>query len=178
MSKRTPDSLKGAKSPFLENLVIPMYLHTDVEETIKVGDIKVSNNTVTSLGNAVSKTTKYYPREKDRNIHLYHENNGEDLRPVFAALSKEGRMMLDYIMLYCLRRDKLLFYIETQDFMDKYMVKSRTTVWNSKKDLINMGFIAPTSCQNWYWVNPKFIFKGLRSKIKELEGNLKYYNKE
>ncbi len=169
--------MKEAKSPFIEGLVIPMYLRSHVEETVSLDKIKIGNGVITETGK-VTKTTKGYPVEKDRSIHLYYENSGEDLRIVYASISKEGRCLFDYIMFHCLRENKMLFYIDTKDFMDKYMIKSRTTVWNSKNDLVKLGLIAATSVQGWYWINPKYVFRGFRSKLKELEGNLSYYKKE
>jgi hypothetical protein len=116
--------------------------------------------------------------EKDRKVHLYFENDGEDLRPVYSSLSKEGRMLLEYIVMYCLRENKLVCYVDTQDFMDKYNISSRTTVWNCKKSLIDNTFIAATSVKNWFWINPKFIFRGYRTKVNELQNNLKFNNKD
>ena len=87
-------------------------------------------------------------------------------------------MLLEYIILYCLRENKLLCYIDTQEFMDKYQISSRTTVWNCRKNLIDHTFIAPTSSKGWYWINPKFMFKGYRTKVHELQNNLDFKNKE
>lgn len=175
MSKHTPHILKGMKCPFLEDFVIPMYVRNHTEETVLLGKIKVKDGVVGSLGHT-SKATKSYPIEKDRKINLYYENNGEDLRVTYSALSKEGRAMLDYIMFYCLREGKLLFYIDTKEFMGKYMIKSRTTVWNSKKDLVDLKIIASTSVQGWYWINPKYVFRGFRSRVEEMQDNVKFKN--
>ncbi len=175
MSKHIPDSLKGAKSPFLDNFVIPVYAKTYTEDLAITSKMKVEDGIVSSVG-PTHKLTRGYVLEKDRKIEMYLENNGEDLKPYYSSLSKEGRLLLDYIILYCLRENKLLFYIDTQEFMNKYIIKSRTTVWNSKKDLINLTFIAPTSAQNWYWINPKFVFRGYRTKLQELQENLKFKN--
>jgi hypothetical protein len=87
-------------------------------------------------------------------------------------------MLLEYIMLYCLRENKLVCHIDTQDFMDKYHISSRTTVWNCRKNLIDHTFIASTSSKGWYWINPKFIFRGYRTKVLELQNNLDFKNKE
>jgi hypothetical protein len=175
MSKHIPDSLKGARSPFLDSLVIPVYAKSHTEDLAITSKIKVENGIVSSVG-PIHKLTKGYVLEKDRKVEMYFENDGEDLRPFYSAVSKEGRLLLEYVMLYCLRDNGLIFYIDTQDFMDKYIIKSRTTVWTSKKDLINLGFIAPTSVQNWYWINPKFVFRGYRTKLQETQDNLKYKN--
>lgn len=176
MSKHTPDSLKGAKSPFLDSLTIPVVVKFTTEDSINPSKIKVEDNMVVKTG-PVNKINKSYVVEKDRKIELYLENDKVDLRPFYAALSKEGRMLLDYIMLYCLRENKLYCYIDTKEFMTVYNVASRTTVWNCKTNLINNSFISPTSCKGWFWVNPKFIFRGYRTKIDELKDNLKF-NKE
>jgi len=175
MSKHTPHLLKGAKCPFLEDFVIPMYVRSHEEETVMVNKIKVKDGVVNSLGHR-SKEKKSYPIEKDRKINLYYENNGEDLRVTYSALSKEGRALLDYIMFYCLREGKLLFYIDSKQFMEKYMIKSRTTVWNSKKDLVDLKIIAGTDFQNWYWINPKYVFRGFRSRVLEMQDNVKFKN--
>lgn len=173
MSKHTPDSLKGAVSPFLENLVIPVIALHSTEELSNLNKATAENDVITSIG-PIHKLTKSFIVEKDRAVDIYFENNGEDLRPLYTSLSKESRTLLDYIQMYCLRENKLLCYIDKKDYMDKYNVKSRTTVWNSKKDLINNTFIAPTSCSDWFWINPKLIFKGQRTKVKELEKCLKF----
>ena len=39
-----------------------------------------------------------------------------------------------------------------------------------------LTFISATSCQGWFWINPRFMFKGYRSKLVELQDNLKYSN--
>jgi hypothetical protein len=175
MSKHIPDSLKGARSPFLDSLVIPVFYKTRTQDLAVTSKIKVEDGIVSSVG-PVHKHTTGYILEKDRKIEMYFENNGEDLRPFYSAISKEGRLMLEYIMLYCLRENVLLFNVDSKDFMDKYIIKSRTTFWKSKKDLINLGFIAPTSVQNWYWINPKFVFRGYRTKLIETQNNLNYKN--
>ena len=177
MSKHIPDSLKGVKSPFTDNLVIPIFTRYNTEDVSNPSKSVIKNDIIVATGET-HKISRSYTLEKDRKVDLYYENNGEDLKPYYTALSKEGRMLLDYILFYCLRENKLLCYIDTKDFMDKYMIKSRTTLWNSKKNLINLTFITSTSCQNWYWINPKFMFKGYRSKVIELKDNLKYTTKE
>lgn len=177
MSKHIPESLRTAKSPFIDNLVIPVVAMQTTEDLAITNKIQVNDGIVTSIG-PVHKLTKGYVLEKDRKVELYFENNGEDLRPIYSSLTKEGRMLLDYIMLYCLRENKLLCYIDAQDFMNKYQIKSRTTVWNCKKSLIDTTIIAGTSVKGWYWINPKFIFRGYRTKVQELLNNLKFNNKE
>jgi hypothetical protein len=177
MSKHTPESLKAAKSPFLDNLVIPVIYKVVTEDTVNLKRIKVEDGIVTKVG-PTNKINKSYVIEKDKKIEIYLENDKEDLRPYYLALSKEGRMLLDYIMLYCLRENKLYCYIDTKEFMEKYNLSSRTTVWNCKKNLIDNTFIASTSCQGWFWINPKFIFKGYRSKLDDLKNNLKFKNDE
>jgi hypothetical protein len=162
----------------------------DIDDTVGTGmvgapacgdvmklQIKVEDGIVTKVG-PTNRINKSYVIEKDKKIEIYLENDKEDLRPYYLALSKEGRMLLDYIMLYCLRENKLYCYIDTKEFMEKYNLSSRTTVWNCKKNLIDNTFIASTSCQGWFWINPKFIFKGYRSKLDDLKNNLKFKNDE
>lgn len=179
MSKQVPESLKAAKSPFLESLVIPVVARQTTEDLSISSKVKFDKETgiITSVG-PVHKITKGYVLEKDRRVELYFENDGEDLRPAYTSLSKEGRMLLDYILMYGLRENKLYCYIDSKEFMEKYMLSSRTTVWNCKKNLIDHTFIAPTSCQGWFWINPKFMFRGYRTKVHEMQGNLKFSNKE
>ncbi len=177
MSKQVPESLKSAKSPFLDNLVIPVYHKYVTDDLLVAGKQVIEDNIVVSTG-PINKITKGYILEKDRKVELYFENNKEDLRPAYTSLSKEGRMLLDYILMYCLRENKLFIYLDTKDFMEKYMISSRTTVWNCRKNLIDHTFIAPTSSQGWYWINPKFMFRGYRTKLQELQNNLKFNNKE
>lgn len=176
MSKHIPESLKGAKSPFLDNLIIPVVAMQTTEDLAITRNIKADKDGVVTTIGPTHKITKGYVLEKDRKIELYFENNGEDLRPIYSSLTKEGRMLLDYIMFYCIRENKLLCYIDTQDFMDKYIIKSRTTAWNCKKSLIDLTIIAATSTKNWYWINPKFIFRGYRTKVQDLQNNLKFIN--
>jgi hypothetical protein len=172
MSKQVPDSIKQAKSPFIQELKIPVF-NKQVSEDLAVMDrLSVENDVVISLG-ATHTIKRGYVIEKDRKVNLYYENDGEDLRPAYSSLSKEGRMLLEYILLYCLRENKLYCYIDFKDFMEKYNVFSRTTVWSSKKNLIDHIFIAPTSHNGWYWINPKYMFKGYRTKVYELQDNLK-----
>lgn len=177
MSKHLPEILKTAKSPFIDSLVIPVVAMKKVEDLANLENIQSEDGTIISTG-PVHKIAKGFVLEKDRKVHLYFENDGEDLRPVYSSLSKEGRMLLEYIVMYCLRENKLICYVDTQDFMDKYQISSRTTVWNCKKSLIDNTFIAATSVKNWYWINPKFIFKGYRTKVHELQNNLDFKNKE
>lgn len=177
MSKQIPDSLKGAKSPFLDNLVIPVVHKYTTDDLVVASKQKIEDGIVISTG-PINKITKGYVIDKDRKVELYFENDKEDLRPAYTSLSKEGRMLLDYILMYCLRENKLICYIDTKDFMQKYIIHSRTTVWNCKKNLIDHTFIAPTSSQGWFWINPKFMFRGYRTKLQELQGNLKRYNNE
>jgi hypothetical protein len=177
MSKHIPESLKGAKSPFLDNLIIPVIARQYTEDLMVAGKQKVEDGIVVSTG-PLQKITKGYVLEKDKKVELYVENNGEDLRPAYSSLGKEGRMLLEYIMLYCLRENKLVCHIDTQDFMDKYNISSRTTVWNCRKNLIDNTFIASTSSKGWYWINPKFIFRGYRTKVLELQNNLDFKNKD
>lgn len=172
MGKHTPDSLKNAKSPFLESLVIPVFMNTKEKTKVDIDKITTENGIVTKLGQK-EVTKSSFLVEDDSHVRMYHENNGTDLRPFYAKLSKEGRAMLEYIMFHCLREDKLCFYLDNKDFMAKYEVKSHTTVWSSKKDLINNNFISPTSCRDWYWINPRFVFKGKRSLMPEMKDNLK-----
>jgi hypothetical protein len=177
MSKHLPEILKTAKSPFVDTLVIPVIGMKKIEDLANLKNVQAEDSTVISTG-PVHKIAKVFVLEKDRKVHLYFENDGEDLRPAYSSLSKEGRMLLEYIMMYCLRENKLVCYVDTQDFMDKYNISSRTTVWNCKKSLIDNTFIAATSVKNWFWINPKFMFRGYRTKVQELQNNLKFNNKD
>jgi hypothetical protein len=177
MSKHLPEILKTAKSPFIDSLVIPVVAMKKVEDLANLENIQSEDGTIIATG-PVHKISKGFVLEKDRKVHLYFENDGEDLRPVYSSLSKEGRMLLEYIVMYCLRENKLVCYVDTQDFMDKYNISSRTTVWNCKKSLIDNTFIAATSVKNWFWINPKFIFRGYRTKVNDLQNNLKFNNKD
>lgn len=173
MSKHTPEGLKSAKSPFIENLKVPAVGLYRVESRIDPSKIKLVEGAVNSVG-IVDQVKKSFVVEKDRKINLYYENDGVDLKPYYLSLTKEGRLLLDYILLYCLRENKLHCYIDSQEFMDVYNVSSRTTFWNSKKNLIDNGFIAATSYKGWYWINPKFFFRGERLKCHELKDNIEY----
>ncbi len=179
MSKHIPEQLKGARCPFVDNLVIPVVAKQITENLILSSKVQRDDTSglVTSVG-PINKLTKGYVIEKDRKIEIYFENDGEDLRPVYQSLTKEGRLLLEYVLLYCLRENKLLCYIDGYDFMEKYQIKSRTTVISCRRSLIDNTFIAPTSHFGWYWINPKFIFRGYRTRIQELTGCLKFSNKE
>ncbi len=175
MSKKTPEALRTAKNPFIESLIIPVVARQVVEDLIIAGKIQQDKDTglITSVG-PINKISKGYVIERDRKVDLYYENNGVDLRGDYTSLSKEGRMLLEYIIFYCLRENKTHCYIDFQDFMEKYQIKSRTTAWNCKKVLIDNAFIAPTSYQSWFWINPKYMFKGHRTKVQELNHCLKF----
>jgi len=170
MSKQTPEGLKSATSPFLENFKIPAVALYKVEARIDPANIKLAEGMIDSIGH-IDQVKKSFIVEKDRKISLYFENDGVDLKPYYVKLSKEGRLLLDYILFYALRENKLHCYIDTQEFMKVYDVSSRTTIWNSKKNLIDSGFIAATSYKGWYWINPKFFFRGERIKCHELKDN-------
>lgn len=173
MGKHTPEGLKNAVNPFIETLEIPVVILNKYETRVDPKNIKVQDGIVTSLGHT-DQLKKSYILEKDRSIHLYYENNGVDLKPYFLKLSKEGRILLEYILLYCLRQDTLYCAIDTTDFMKVYKISSRTTVWNAKKSLLDNGFISATAYKGWFWINPKFFFKGERSKCMDLKNNLKF----
>lgn len=173
MSKHTPEGLKSAKSPFIEGLNIPVVGLYKIEARVDPSKIKLEDGNVSSVG-MVDHVKKTFLVEKDRKISLYYENNGVDLKPYYLNLSKEGRLLLDYILLYCIRENKLHCYIDSVEFMEVYGVLSRTTFWNSKKNLIDNGFIAATSYKGWYWINPKFFFRGERIKCHELKDNIDY----
>jgi hypothetical protein len=171
MSKHTPDELKSAKSPFIESLRIPVYYMTKTETLSNLNNMTVDGDVITSTGPTTSLNRKYIV-EKDRKISMYYENNETDLRDDYMKLSKEGRLLLEYIKLYSLRENKLYFYLDQADFMIRTGITSRTTLWSCKKDLINSSFIAATSCTSWFWINPKYLFRGERSKCIEMKGNL------
>lgn len=171
MSKKTPESLKSAVNPFLEGFKIPIVVLSKYESRVDPSSIRVEENVVVATGSADT-VRRSYVQEKDRKINLYFENDGVDLRPVFSRLSKEGRLLFDYILFYCLREDKLYCHIDSQEFMKTYNIASRTTVLNCKKNLIDNGFVSATSVKNWYWINPKLFFRGTRSKCKELKDNI------
>jgi len=177
MSKKVPKELAEAISPFTEGLQIPIYGMTKVEQRIDPTKIKIVGGAITNVG-MVENIKKSFFVEKDRKIHIYYENDKGDLRGYYKRLTKEGRLLLEYIMFYCLRRNKLYCFIDSNEFMELYDVTSRTSFWAYKKNLIDSGFISPTSCQGWYWINPKFFFKGDRYKCKELEANITFSNEE
>ena len=177
MSIHTPEGLRTAISPFVGNFDIACAQRHTVEEKIDPKNIRVSDGIVTSVG-TIDKFKKCWLVERDRKISLFFENDGEDLRPSYSQLSKEGRSLLDFILLYCLRENKLHCHINTAEFMKIYSISSRTTIWQSKKNLVDLGFIAPTSYKGWYWINPKFFFRGDRLKCDELSDNRKITNKE
>ena len=173
MGKHTPDGLKTAVNPFIETLEIPVVILNKYESRVDPKNIKVQDGIVTTLG-GLDQIKKSYFLEKDRSINVYYENNGIDLRPYFLKLSKEGRILLEYVLLYCLRQNALYCNIDTADFMKVYEVSSRTTVWNAKKCLLDAGFISATAYKGWFWINPKFFFKGERSRCIELKDNLMF----
>ncbi len=179
MSKHIPESLRNAKSPFTEHLVIPVVARNVSEDLVSASKIKHDKDTgITTNTGPTHKINKGYVIEKDKKICLYFDNDGEDLRPAYSSLTKEGRMLLEYILFYCLRENKLICYIDSQDFMTKYFVKSRTTVSACKRSLIDNGFVSPTSLQGWFWINPKYMYRGYRSRTQELDQCLKFKNNE
>jgi len=82
---------------------------------------------------------------------------------VITELSSAGKKVFE--ILYRAMQDKkdtdtiLMSY----DIVDKTIIKiSRTTYFKGMKELVEKNFIAETMIQNYYFINPDFIFNGGR----------------
>lgn len=177
MGKHAPNELKTAVCPFKEDLKINVFIKGYSESRINPANIQMADGVITGVG-TVDKMYKSWVLEQDKRVNLYTTNNGKPLDEYYQKLTVQSRLLLEYILFYCLREDKLYCYIDSQEFSDKYNLKSRTTFWSCKKTLINAGFIAETAYRGWYWINPKLIFKGVRHKTEELQENITIITKK
>lgn len=171
MSKKIPDNLKSAICPFKSELEIEVFVKGSMETRVNPSNIKMTMGIITSMGSTDVVYRNWYI-EKDKRVETYTTYKGESLEPIYKQLTKEAIMLLEYIKRNCLREDKLLFYMDFDSVKEGLDISSRTTYWKAKKVLIDLGFIAGTSNNGWYWINPKFTFKGVRHKSEDLKDNV------
>lgn len=172
MGKKVPDSLRNAVCPFKNDLDIEVFVRGHVETRINPSNIEIADGVITNVGTS-DKIYKSWLLEKDKKIITYTSYKGESLEEYYKLLTKEGVYLLEYIKRNCLREDKLYFNLDFDEYAVYADVSSRTSFWKAKKNLIDVGFIAETSNRGWFWINPKFMFKGYRHKCDDLKDNIK-----
>jgi hypothetical protein len=168
--KRVPAIIKLEDCPFIEGLEIEVYVKGTSETRINPSNIRNNGGVITSVG-VPEFVYRRWAVEKDNRVETYTSYKGGSLEEFYNRLGREAYYMLGYIQRNCLRENKLYFYMDAIMYEDATRSK-RTTFWRAKKDLIENGFIAECNARGWYWINPKFAFKGVRSKTDELKDNV------
>jgi hypothetical protein len=171
MGKKVPDNLKTAFCPFTSDLEVEVFIKGQHESRINPSNIEMADGVITKVG-TIDKVYKSWILERDRRVISYVTYKGESLEEYYKLLTKEGLYLFEYIKRNCLREDKLYFNLEFKEFTEHSGINSRTSFWSAKKNLIDIGFIAETSNRSWYWINPKFAFRGVRHKCEELKDNI------
>lgn len=102
----------------------------------------------------------------------------------FSDLSSKGTKVFE-LMYYEIQnnqgKDKIYLNFQT---IDQSITKiSRTTFYDGLNELVDKKFLAPTELQNWFWINPDYVWNGdrlsfVKTYIKKQESQIQTRNKK
>ena len=163
-SKSKPKDMSENGNPFLSGYTIPIKI---LERLVVLDDLsqtEIDSGTIVGFrGDSVSNTKRIIV-ELEQQVSLQLTYAGNDRRDDFEMLSNGAKDMLFYIALN-IGKNKTLYYLDRVYYMDKYGIKSHTTFIAHRNDLIEAGFISLSFKTNWIWINPRYIFNGIRSQF-------------
>lgn len=163
MSKHRPKNIEN--NPFLEGFKFDVFYYGKNLKYVNPDNIKVDGGVITQIAKDNLEVKTFLAIDKDKYVNLFFSNGTDKLDSVILKLPSSSLQLLVYVMSK-LREDDTIVEINVSEYMESTNIKSRTTFHNAKKQLILSGIIAPSSChlQGWFWVNPKYIYRGLRTK--------------
>jgi hypothetical protein len=144
------------KNPFMEDKY-PLVVTKTKRITNNRGGLMVKSNT----GETVSPIAGFWHAEEvdaTKFVKLYI--NGVK---AFSDLSSRGTKVFE-LMYYEIQnnigKDKIYLNFST---IDQDITKiSRTTFYDGLNELVEKKFLAPTETQNWFWLNPDYVWNGDR----------------
>lgn len=160
--KYKPRDLDASKNPFLSNMVVRVNM---LEKEIVFNDAseaEIVDNTVLSFRGDGKKDIKRIVVELESQVSLQLSYLGNDNREVFYKMSGGARTMFIYIACN-IAKNKTFFHLDRNEYMKMFDIKSQTTFITYKSELVDLGVISPSGKANWVWVNPVYIFNGVRS---------------
>lgn len=126
-----------------------------------------SNNRVLSFGNARVELERYENNISAR-IALTQKVDHETFIKVFresikyvAKLSRTAQAILWYIM-DNLPKNKSYVIIDNATVMDYCNFKTRKSIWDGIRELLEKNILARTPLAKKFWVNPLIMFNGNR----------------
>ncbi len=144
------------KNPFMEDKY-PMVVTKTKRITNNRGGLMVKSNS----GETVAQIAGFWHAEEvdsTKFVKLYI--NGVK---AFSDLSSRGTKVFE-LMYYEIQnnigKDKIYLNFST---IDQEITKiSRTTFYDGLNELVEKKFLAPTETQNWFWLNPDYVWNGDR----------------
>lgn len=164
MRKNKPRDISQDSNPFYNGMRIPIKLLEKVEVFDDLSQTEIYKDAIVSFrGDSVSKTKRIVV-EKEKSVSLQLSYCGVDRTDVFENLCSGAKDMFVHIAVN-IGRNKTLFYLDRISYMSRYGIKSQTTFISHRNDLISSGIISLSTKTNWLWVNPMYIFNGIRSQF-------------
>lgn len=163
-NKSKPKDMSENGNPFLSGYTVPIKIVEKVVVLDDVSQAEIDSGTVVGFrGDSVS-NTKRIIIELEEQVSLQLTYMGEDKRDTFEMLSNGAKDMFLYIS-FNIGKNKTLYYLDRVYYMDRYGIKSHTTFIAHRNDLIEAGIISLSFKTNWIWINPRYIFNGIRSQF-------------
>jgi hypothetical protein len=164
MKKNKPRDLDQNNNPFQNGMRVRVKILHNTEVFHNLSDTEIDDNTVVGLSHDNMSRTKKIVVELEKSVNLQLTYDGEDRSHVYQNLSGGAKEMLIEISTN-IGKNKTIYYLDRVGYMSKYGIKSQTTFISHRNELIDAGFISLSPKTNWLWVNPMYIFNGIRSQF-------------
>jgi hypothetical protein len=158
--KYKPRDLDASKNPFLSNMIVRVNL---LEKEVVFHDLDgmvKDDEVVVGFVNDSKRDVKRMVVELESQVSLQLSYLGKDNRELLCKM--KARTMFLYIACN-IGKNKTFFYLDRNEYMKMFDIKSQTTFITHRNELIDLGVISLSGKPNWVWVNPVYIFNGIRS---------------
>jgi hypothetical protein len=146
------------QNPFVEKAIEIISHNKIVKKQYMKGDRGVEQSIVNQDGEITGKSmfVRMIEVDEDKFAKLYLNELG-----ILWGMKKPALKLFSYIMtILVVNKDE--FYLSNKKAMDYTGYVTKTALNNALSQLFELGVIAKTTEENWYFINPLFVFNGSR----------------
>lgn len=168
LRSRKKGVIQYEENPFLSDLDIPLKKRFDRQEA---GVFITDKNMMNGNGEAseVAEITRVKMIDETKFVKLYTD----ELRSFFALKPSTQKVLQVVLVELQKRKDKDLVYLNYKHACEYFTstegkekpIMTRPTFQSALKEMIDKDFIAESTYQNQYFINPKLFFNGDRVRL-------------
>lgn len=149
---------KYENNPFIENAIHTINSNTSTKKQFMRGDRGIQSQVVNQEGELVGQSifVRMVELDEDKFAKIYLAELG-----ILWDMKKPALKLFSYVMTVLIpNRDD--FFLSPSKAMDYTGYKTKTALNNAISQLLELGVMARSVEDNWFYINPLFVFNGNR----------------